>query len=872
MSERMRKAFTGVGVFGHLARAVVFALIGYFLVRAAIDYDPDEAVGLDGALAKLGDSSYGPRPARRRGRRPARLRALLGARRALPQGLTARRRSQARHLPAAARPQACLPRRRGAAVRIGSGWPAMLAVGVALAVPAGAEGAGYRHVGTFSVPDNLRAGEPATTVTSAEIVAAGPGGRSLVYTDSPGERIGFVDIARPREPRPGGALDMGGEPTSVATAGGRAYVTVDTSESFVSPSGELVVVDLATRAVVTRLALAGQPDSIALSPDRRYAAIVIENERDEDVDDGLIPQLPAGALQVLDLPSLRLRTVALTGLAEIAPDDPEPEFVDVNARNEAVVSLQENNHLAIVDLQTATVLRHFSAGTVELDDVDATEEELGPQGQGLIVLQDAIARRREPDAVHWVDADTFATANEGDYVDAAGEEGGGRGFTLFSASGGVEWESGASFEHEIVRAGHFPQARAANKGSEPEGLEVVRAGGRRLLLVGSERGNAVGVYDVTGGDEPSFLHLLATGIGPEGIRALPGRGLLAVSAETDGAADGLPIRSIVTLYRHRAGAPTYPDVISDDEDGLPIPWVALSGLSGDPSDPGALWAVSDSYLAQAYVYAVDVERRRAVITDRLPIGGVGVTDQALGDYDLEGVAARPEGGFWLASEGRTNAGSSRPNLLVRTDAAGRVVQSVRLPDSLVAGATSSGFEGVAVTGTAAGGDEAVYAVIQRGWADDPPRSVKLARYGVAGERWTFARYPLDAVESPAGGFVGLSEITLLPDGRTAAIVERDDRLAGEARVKRLYGVDLRDPAVTWRPHGEPLDTVAKRLLRDVLGDLDARSITVPDKLEGVGVSGGGRLFLATDNDGVDENYGETLFFSLGRWRTALQGF
>ena len=60
MGERTRQAFTGVGVFGHLARAVVFVLIGYFLVRAAIDYNPDEAIGLDGALAKLGDSSYGP--------------------------------------------------------------------------------------------------------------------------------------------------------------------------------------------------------------------------------------------------------------------------------------------------------------------------------------------------------------------------------------------------------------------------------------------------------------------------------------------------------------------------------------------------------------------------------------------------------------------------------------------------------------------------------------------------------------------------------------------------------------------------------------------------------------------------------------------
>ena len=60
MSEGVQRSFTVLGVFGHLARMVVFALIGWFLIRAAIDYDPDKAVGLDGALAALRRSSYGP--------------------------------------------------------------------------------------------------------------------------------------------------------------------------------------------------------------------------------------------------------------------------------------------------------------------------------------------------------------------------------------------------------------------------------------------------------------------------------------------------------------------------------------------------------------------------------------------------------------------------------------------------------------------------------------------------------------------------------------------------------------------------------------------------------------------------------------------
>jgi hypothetical protein len=63
-TRRMSKAedrwYTAVGVFGHLARAVVFALVGIFLLRAAYQYDADEAIGLDGALAKLGSEAFGP--------------------------------------------------------------------------------------------------------------------------------------------------------------------------------------------------------------------------------------------------------------------------------------------------------------------------------------------------------------------------------------------------------------------------------------------------------------------------------------------------------------------------------------------------------------------------------------------------------------------------------------------------------------------------------------------------------------------------------------------------------------------------------------------------------------------------------------------
>jgi len=60
MSPATKKWITWLGTIGHLARAVVFALVGIFLIKAAVDYNARAAVGLDGALAKIVHRPYGP--------------------------------------------------------------------------------------------------------------------------------------------------------------------------------------------------------------------------------------------------------------------------------------------------------------------------------------------------------------------------------------------------------------------------------------------------------------------------------------------------------------------------------------------------------------------------------------------------------------------------------------------------------------------------------------------------------------------------------------------------------------------------------------------------------------------------------------------
>lgn len=60
MSRTMRSSVKWIGRIGYLARMVVFVLVGGFLIKAAVEYDPSNAVGLDGALAKVAHASYGP--------------------------------------------------------------------------------------------------------------------------------------------------------------------------------------------------------------------------------------------------------------------------------------------------------------------------------------------------------------------------------------------------------------------------------------------------------------------------------------------------------------------------------------------------------------------------------------------------------------------------------------------------------------------------------------------------------------------------------------------------------------------------------------------------------------------------------------------
>lgn len=149
----------------------------------------------------------------------------------------------------------------------------------------------FNRISTFQACLNLDANCDTDTETVAEIVAASTDGMTLVYSDSPNASIGFVDIQDPSSPSPLGSLDMGGEPTSVAVWGAYAIVAVNTSVNYINTSGKLVAVNIASQTVAKEWDLGGQPDSVAVSKDGAYIVVAIENERNEDLGDGIPPQV-----------------------------------------------------------------------------------------------------------------------------------------------------------------------------------------------------------------------------------------------------------------------------------------------------------------------------------------------------------------------------------------------------------------------------------------------------------------------------------------------------------------------------------------------------------------------------------------------------
>lgn len=740
----------------------------------------------------------------------------------------------------------------------------------------------FERTATYPVYENRPEGEDKSAETVAEISTVSKDGKTLIHTDALAQRIGFIDISDPNAPKGLGTLDLKAqghakdEPTSVAVYGDYLLVVIDeTAGDFANPKGRVDIVRISDRTRVSSIDLKGQPDSIAISPagapGKPTAAIAMENQRDEDLNDGNLPQLPTGFVQTIDLSGdakdwkatpIRfeddngklLDAVKKAGLD--TPEDLEPEYVSINGKNQLAVTLQENNGVAIIDLQTNRITNVFSAGSAEVKGVDT-------QSDKLINPTDTLpATPREPDAIAWIDDNHVATANEGDW------KGGTRGWTVFDASGKIVWDAGNSVENLAIRHGLHNNKRAKKKGVEIEGIATAKMNGTNYAFVGSERSNFVAVYNVNDLANPQFVQMLFTTNGPEGILPIPERNMLAVSSEVDEPDNA--VRSAVTLYR-LGGQESQPSIVSTDEGDAPIGWGALGALTADPKDANRLYAASDSAYANGWVYTVDASKQPAVITERRAVKRDGAPAE---DLDIEGISVAADGGFWIASEGK----KGKDNRLFHTDKDLNITSTVELPADVAEHIGKWGLEGVSSTKDE-NGVEQLFVAIQRPLWKDPEakdrealegeNTTRIGKYDTKTKKWQWFGYEL---EKPAGkgDWMGLSEITALDD-KHLLVVERDKLNGPDAKVKRAMKVTLPEGSAEGAAAGAngdasggALPMVNKELAVDVLPKLRATNGWTQEKLEGFTIAADGQMYAVTDNDALEDATGETVFLRLGK--------
>lgn len=768
-----------------------------------------------------------------------------------------------------------------------------------------ASGASFARTATYPVYENRPDGVDIADETVAEISDISEDGKTMVYTDAAGKRIGFLDVSDPGSPKGLGTLSLetlgnkGDEPTSVAVVGEYVLVVIsETGKDFENPKGRVDVIKLSDRKKVGSYDLSGQPDSIAISPDGKRAAIAIENERDEDKGDGGLPQLPTGFVQTIKLEGdpasdwkpepVRFHNEDGTPLHKVAkagldtPEDLEPEYVSINGRNQLAVTLQENNGVAIIDLNTNEITSVFSTGSVDLENVDAKKDKLIKPTDSLKSVP------REPDAIAWIDDEHLATANEGDW------KGGSRGWSVFDSSGKVVWDAGSSIEDIANRHGLHNNKRAEKKGPEIEGIATATMNGTRYAFVGSERSNFVAVYKVENPAKPEFVQLLFSTNGPEGILPVESRNMLLVSSEVDEAKNG--VRSAVNVYQLSDKKDPQPSIVADKSE---LGFSALGALTAHPTDANTLYAASDSALAEGRVYTVNVSDKNAParITDARSVMQDGKPAEGL---DIEGISAREDGGFWIASEGKTGD----KNAIHRTDKDLNIEETISLPDDVAKHIGKWGLEGVDAIDDGKGG-EYVYAAIQRPLWKDPEakplealegdNTVRIGRYSTTDKTWEWFSYELDSTDKD-GDWIGLSELTVV-DKNTLAVIERDKQNGPNAEIKRIMKVTLPDgaeaggaveadsadeapiagsgtaPGADGSGSGSDAGTaeegakpqkVKKAVAVDVLPKLQELNGWTQEKLEGFTIAADGEAYAVTDNDALDDATGETVFLRLGK--------
>ena len=418
--------------------------------------------------------------------------------------------------------------------------------------------------------------------SAAEIPAYDPLSQRLFVVNGETKNVDVLDLSDPSNPTFLFAIDntnLGGSPNSVDINNGIVAIAVENNNT--QAPGELLFFN-ADGNLLNSVTIGALPDSLTFTPDGKK--ILVANEGEPNEDDPTID--PKGTVSIIDISqgvnNAQVTTVDFTAFdgqedqlrsqgVRIFPDktfsqDVEPEYIAVSADGTtAFVTLQENNTVAVIDIESGVVtdlqplgVQDYSQGSIKID-VSDKDGKINLQNQPVFGLF-------QPDtiATYQVNGkDYYVTANEGDSrnedvriedlvldpiafpnaaelqkpenlgrLEASIIDGdpdgdgdidklfifGGRSFSIHDSQGNLVFDSGDQFARIIAE--QTPQIfnsagtidtfdkRSDNKGSEPEAVELGEIDGRMYAFIGLERVSGVMVYDITNPNQAQFIQYL----------------------------------------------------------------------------------------------------------------------------------------------------------------------------------------------------------------------------------------------------------------------------------------------------------------------------------------------------------------------------
>ncbi|KAA1245401.1 choice-of-anchor I family protein [Aquimarina sp. RZ0] len=425
----------------------------------------------------------------------------------------------------------------------------------------------------------------------AEISAFDPTTNKLFIVNPNDAEISVWDLSDPVSPVSVTDIPVDGIPNSVAAYNGIVAVALENINK--QANGVIATYNAETQVLLNTYDAGALPDMVTFSPDGTY--IVAANEGEPNDDYTLDPE---GSVTIINLNSGEAANATFTtfnnqtignnfrvfGKEATLTEDVEPEYIAISDdAKTAYVSLQENNGLAVVDLESKTITELLGLG---VKDHSLPENQLDASNKDGIsgnFKNWPVFGMYQPDAIKYVTiggTGYIISANEGDARDYDGfsEERrlkdlqldpevfpnaamlqedenlgelkittangdidgdgdfdkiycyGGRSFTIWSTSGDIIYDSAdfigkKTYELEASLFNNdegVVDDRSDDKGAEPEAIETLRIGDKTLLFVGLERTGGVMIFDITNPVAPQFLDWIidASDQGPEGLLAV----------------------------------------------------------------------------------------------------------------------------------------------------------------------------------------------------------------------------------------------------------------------------------------------------------------------------------------------------------------